>query len=99
MDRKILIIYEPSNKAFNAEFIDKNIRAFNYEFNQPMYDGDRWAIVVAEESSIKFGVNVLHKKIVDIAKQEIENNIELIRDVDRKCILDYDIKEKNDESY
>ncbi|WP_300924588.1 hypothetical protein [uncultured Clostridium sp.] len=91
--KKILIIYEPDVNKFELSYIDETIRAYSYEYNKPMYDGNRWAIVVAEEKSISYGVGLLKDKIIETAKREIDENIELIKNVDKEIYFIKDLKD------
>lgn len=90
--KKILIIYDKDSNRYELSYIDENIRAYSYEYNMPLYDGSRWAIVVAEKKSISYGVRLLRDKIIEVAKREINENIELIKNCDKEfyCIKDLD---------
>ena len=91
--KKILIIYNEERNLYELSWIEEGVRAYDYEYNLPMYDGYQWGIVVAEKKSIEYGVRVLRDKIIETAKHEIDQNIELIKKCDRMIYFKEDLEE------
>ena len=77
-NKKILIIYDNDYSTYRCEYIDSTIRAWDYKYNMPMYDGQSWAIVVADKKDIEFGVNILRSKIIEWCKDLIDEKIDMI---------------------
>ena len=74
--KKILIEFKET--AFEACCIGENVRAYNYPFNKPVFDGYTWGIVTDEVKSIPYAVDILSKEIIISEKRKIEESVDCI---------------------